>query len=82
MPDNNSAGQVQLSKLIFTHNWEDPAMDEKALKEKLSFIYIVIAIIYNPILPLFYVPNYWVAMHMITILFFWYKTWHFKRQIP
>jgi S-adenosylmethionine-diacylglycerol 3-amino-3-carboxypropyl transferase len=25
-------GQVQLSKLIFTHNWEDPAVDEKALR--------------------------------------------------
>jgi S-adenosylmethionine-diacylglycerol 3-amino-3-carboxypropyl transferase len=24
-------GQVQLSKLIFTQNWEDPAVDEKAL---------------------------------------------------
>jgi len=61
---------------------EKMTMDEKALKKKLSFIYIVIAIIYNPISPLFYVPNYWVAMHIITILFFWYKTWHFKRQIP
>ena len=27
-------GQVQLSKLIFTHNWEDPAVDEKALQIK------------------------------------------------
>jgi S-adenosylmethionine-diacylglycerol 3-amino-3-carboxypropyl transferase len=27
-------GQVQLSKLIFTHNWEDPAIDEKALAIK------------------------------------------------
>jgi S-adenosylmethionine-diacylglycerol 3-amino-3-carboxypropyl transferase len=27
-------GQVQLSKLIFTHNWEDPASDEKALDLK------------------------------------------------
>ncbi|QMU28169.1 DUF3419 family protein [Adhaeribacter radiodurans] len=27
-------GQVQLSKLIFTHNWEDPAMDERALQIK------------------------------------------------
>jgi S-adenosylmethionine-diacylglycerol 3-amino-3-carboxypropyl transferase len=26
--------QVQLSKLIFTHSWEDPAIDEKALKMK------------------------------------------------
>jgi S-adenosylmethionine-diacylglycerol 3-amino-3-carboxypropyl transferase len=25
-------GQVPLSKLIFTHNWEDPAMDERVLK--------------------------------------------------
>ena len=34
---NNSSkeqGQVQLSKLIFTHNWEDPAIDEKALDLK------------------------------------------------
>jgi len=31
MSENNSNGQVQLSKLIFTHNWEDPAMDERAL---------------------------------------------------
>jgi len=29
-----SEGQVQLSKLIFTHNWEDPAVDEKALTIK------------------------------------------------
>lgn len=34
MPENNLNGQVQLSKLIFTHNWEDPAMDEKALNIK------------------------------------------------
>jgi S-adenosylmethionine-diacylglycerol 3-amino-3-carboxypropyl transferase len=27
-------GQVPLSKLIFTHNWEDPAMDERVLKIK------------------------------------------------
>jgi S-adenosylmethionine-diacylglycerol 3-amino-3-carboxypropyl transferase len=27
-------GQVQLSKLIFTHNWEDPAIDERVLKIK------------------------------------------------
>ncbi|HXB95365.1 MAG TPA: DUF3419 family protein [Puia sp.] len=26
--------QVQLSKLIFTHNWEDPATDEQALRIK------------------------------------------------
>ena len=26
--------QVQLSRLIFTHNWEDPAIDEKVLKIK------------------------------------------------
>src|SRR5215831_17829340 len=31
---NDHAGQVQLSKLIFTHNWEDPAVDEKALQIK------------------------------------------------
>ena len=29
-----SKSQVQLSKLIFTHNWEDPAIDEKVLKIK------------------------------------------------
>ena len=34
MQENNSTGQVQLSKLIFTHNWEDPAMDERALNIK------------------------------------------------
>jgi S-adenosylmethionine-diacylglycerol 3-amino-3-carboxypropyl transferase len=28
----NVTGQVSLSKLIFTHNWEDPAMDEIALR--------------------------------------------------
>ncbi len=33
--DSSTAqGQVQLSKLIFTHNWEDPAIDEKALNFK------------------------------------------------
>jgi len=30
--DTASASQVQLSKLIFTHNWEDPSM----LKSKFS----------------------------------------------
>jgi S-adenosylmethionine-diacylglycerol 3-amino-3-carboxypropyl transferase len=30
----NHKGQVQLSKLIFTHNWEDPIADEKALRIK------------------------------------------------
>lgn len=30
--DKVSQGQVQLSKLIFTHNWEDPAIDEKVLE--------------------------------------------------
>ena len=29
-----SKGQVQLSRLIFTHNWEDPAIDERVLKIK------------------------------------------------
>jgi S-adenosylmethionine-diacylglycerol 3-amino-3-carboxypropyl transferase len=28
---SNNQGQVQLSRLIFTHNWEDPAIDEKAM---------------------------------------------------
>jgi S-adenosylmethionine-diacylglycerol 3-amino-3-carboxypropyl transferase len=28
----SNTGQVQLSKLIFTHNWEDPDVDEKALR--------------------------------------------------
>lgn len=32
--DKVSQGQVQLSKLIFTHNWEDPAIDERVLKIK------------------------------------------------
>ncbi len=30
----SNQGQVQLSKLIFTHNWEDPAIDEKVLSVK------------------------------------------------
>jgi S-adenosylmethionine-diacylglycerol 3-amino-3-carboxypropyl transferase len=34
MNKNQSEGQVQLSKLIFSHNWEDPAMDERALNIK------------------------------------------------
>jgi S-adenosylmethionine-diacylglycerol 3-amino-3-carboxypropyl transferase len=34
--DTALAGQVQLSKLIFTHNWEDAAIDEKVLKIKSS----------------------------------------------
>jgi S-adenosylmethionine-diacylglycerol 3-amino-3-carboxypropyl transferase len=34
MSSNLSEGQVQLSKLIFTHNWEDPAIDERALTLK------------------------------------------------
>ncbi len=29
---SNIKGQVQLNKLIFTQNWEDPACDEKALQ--------------------------------------------------
>lgn len=61
---------------------EKMVMDERTLKEKLSFAYIVISIIYNPILPLFYASKYWVAMHLITILFFGYKIWHYKRQLP
>lgn len=32
--NNVHKGQVQLSKLIFTHNWEDPAIDERALQLK------------------------------------------------
>jgi S-adenosylmethionine-diacylglycerol 3-amino-3-carboxypropyl transferase len=32
--DKVNQSQVQLSRLIFTHNWEDPAIDEKALKLK------------------------------------------------
>lgn len=32
--DKSSEGQVQLSKLIFTHNWEDPAIDERVLNIK------------------------------------------------
>ena len=32
--NTDSAGQVKLSKLIFTHNWEDPAIDEKVLNIK------------------------------------------------
>lgn len=31
MRKNDTQGQVHLSRLIFTHNWEDPAIDEKAL---------------------------------------------------
>ncbi len=31
---NQSEGQVQLSKLIFTNNWEDPLIDEKVLQIK------------------------------------------------
>jgi S-adenosylmethionine-diacylglycerol 3-amino-3-carboxypropyl transferase len=29
---HDTKGQVQLSQLIFTHNWEDPAVDERALR--------------------------------------------------
>jgi hypothetical protein len=61
---------------------EKMIMDEKTLKEKLSFAYIVIAIIYNPILPVFYTSEYWVVMHLVTIIFFGYKVWCFKRQLP
>lgn len=61
---------------------EKMIMDEKTLKEKLSFSYIAVAIIYNPILPLFYASEYWIVMHIITILFFGYKIWYFKRQLP
>ncbi|HXB92338.1 MAG TPA: DUF3419 family protein, partial [Puia sp.] len=32
--NNNQKGQVQLSRLIFTHNWEDPTVDEEALQIK------------------------------------------------
>ena len=31
---NQSKGQVQLTKLIFTNNWEDPLIDEKVLQIK------------------------------------------------
>lgn len=30
--ENKANGQVQLSKFIFSHNWEDPAVDERALR--------------------------------------------------
>ncbi|MBD0831578.1 DUF3419 family protein [Aestuariibaculum sediminum] len=30
----NNREQIQLSKLVFTHNWEDPISDEQALKIK------------------------------------------------
>ena len=30
--ENQTKGQVQLSKLIFTNNWEDPLIDEKVLQ--------------------------------------------------
>lgn len=32
MSNMENNGQVQLSKLIFCHNWEDPLMDERALQ--------------------------------------------------
>lgn len=60
---------------------EKMIMDERTMKEKLSFAYIVVAIIYNPILPVFYASEYWIAMHIVTILFFGYKIWYFKRQL-
>jgi S-adenosylmethionine-diacylglycerol 3-amino-3-carboxypropyl transferase len=34
MSNTSSNGQVQLSKLIFTQSWEDPAIDERVLKIK------------------------------------------------
>jgi S-adenosylmethionine-diacylglycerol 3-amino-3-carboxypropyl transferase len=34
MSTSETNGQVKLSKLIFTHNWEDPAIDERALQIK------------------------------------------------
>lgn len=54
---------------------EKMIMDEGTLKERLSFAYIVVALIYNPILPVFYASEYWIVMHIVTILFFGYKIW-------
>ncbi len=60
---------------------EPMVMDENYTKEKFSFIYLLLVIIYNPILPLFYESDYWVITHIITILFFVYKVWFYKRQL-
>ena len=59
---------------------EKMLLEAKTLPEKFSFIYILIAIIYNPILPFFYSYTYWTIAHVVTISFLVYKIWYFKKQ--
>ncbi|MEQ1796580.1 MAG: DUF6804 family protein [Lacibacter sp.] len=52
---------------------EEMITDPETKKAKLSFIYILIGIVYNPIIPLFYSNTLWVIMHGVTAVFFIYK---------
>lgn len=53
---------------------------EKATTNDVSFIYLVMVIIYNPIIPLFYKPSYWIASHLAVIVFFGLRIWSFKKK--
>lgn len=60
---------------------EDMLMDEETLPDKFSFVYIVIAFLYNPIFSPLDSNNYWLAIHILTIGFFSYKFLYFKKQV-
>ena len=45
-----------------------------------GFIYLIICIIYNPIIPLFYKTSYWIAAHIAVLAFFSFRIWVFKKN--
>lgn len=47
---------------------------------KYSFLYIIIAVAYNPIQPLFYSKILWIITDGITIIFFWLNIEKKKKQ--
>lgn len=57
-------------------------VDEKVKKSEsgIGLIYIIICIIYNPIIPLFYKTSFWVAAHIGVLTFFSFRIWAFKKN--
>ena len=60
--------------------FEKMNLDERTLPEKFSFIYILIAILYNPIFTPFRSPTSRTIIHLLTIAFLYYKVWFYKKQ--
>ncbi len=52
---------------------EKMIIDERSIPEKFTFIYSLIAIIYNLFLKFFYSYTYWIIAHVLTIAFLFYK---------